>query len=170
MNTKFQLRAAIALVWAAAGTAAAAAPLTANANGDSPNRIVGLWSTQAEVRPCGTDLPPMAIVNTLLIHAGGTIVENPRFPPGGAPNAAGHFERTQALGTWQLNRRSGKYWIHLRFDNYIDKAYDGHTTIDREARFRKNGLEFLGPVSVSRFNAEGTLIGQLCGRAVSSRL
>jgi hypothetical protein len=170
MNLKLRLRSAVALACATAGTVAAIMPVAADANGDSANRIVGLWSTQAEVRPCGTDFPPMKVANTLLIHAGGTIVENPRYPPGGAPNAAGHYERTQALGTWHYNRKSGRYWIHLRFDNFIDGVYDGYSTVDREARFRKKGMEFTGPVSASRFDAEGNLIGQLCGSAVSSRL
>lgn len=170
MNTKLCLRSAITLACAALGAVAATAPVAARADGNSANRIVGLWDTQAEVRPCGTDLPPNKIANTLLIHAGGTIVENPRYPPGGAPNAAGHYERNQALGTWVFNRKTGRYWIHLRFDNFLDTVYDGYSEVDREVRIKKGGMEFVGPVWASRYDADGNLLFKLCGSAVSSRL
>ena len=41
------------------------------------SRIVGLWTTQAAVRPCDTNLPLRPIRNTMLFHAGGTAAAAP---------------------------------------------------------------------------------------------
>ncbi len=166
-----RLRPAATLVLAAAVAAlAASGPATATGPGAKPNRIVGLWSTQAEVRPCGTDLPTFPIRNTLLIHANGTIVESPLIPPGGVPDGTGLYQRGQALGTWVLNKKTGRYWIHLRFDNYVDNAYHGFSLVDREARVTDKGMTIRGPVTASRYAADGSLLGQLCGNAISTRL
>jgi hypothetical protein len=139
---------------------------------DPGNRIVGLWGTEALVGPCNaTPLTP--IRNTLLFHAGGTVVESPRFPPDGAPNVAGipgTYQRGQALGTWVYEPRSRRYFIHLRFDNYVANAYHGYSTVDREITLTKRGTYASGPVRSARYAADGTLISEVCGDAVSTPL
>ena len=124
MKHAFAVRATLAsTLFACASLAVAAEPETMVVSGAAANRIVGLWSTEAEVKPCGTDIPPSPIRNTLLFQAGGTIVENPLFPSGGIEGAAGVpgvYQRSQALGTWSYNPKTGRYWIHLQFDNFID--------------------------------------------------
>ncbi len=153
----------------------AGATVRAGDHRESPqfvNRIVGLWSTEALVGPCGaTPLTP--IRNTLLFHAGGTVVENPRSPPGGVPNAAGipgNYQRGQALGTWVYDPGSQRYFIHLRFDNFVDNAYHGYSTVDREITLTKRGTYAAGPVRSARYAANGTLISEVCGEAVSTPL
>jgi hypothetical protein len=136
------------------------------------NRIVGLWSTEALVGPCkGT--AGMPIQNTLLFNAGGTVVESPRFPPGGAPNVAGVpglYQRGQALGTWSYDPRTRTYFLHLQFDNYVDNRYHGYSIVNREIALRKDGLLGTGPVRSARFAADGKLMGEVCGNATSARL
>lgn len=136
------------------------------------NSIAGLWSTEGLVGPCG--LTPMApIRNTLLIHAGGTVVESPRFPPAGAPNAfgvPGINQRGQALGTWSYDPATRRYAIHLQFDWYVDDAYHGYMTVDRDIQLSSDGMVASGPIWAARFDAGGNLIAQVCGDGVSRRL
>ncbi len=132
---------------------------------DDGNRIVGLWGTEALVGTCGAT-PQTPIRNTLLFHAGGTVVENPRFPPGGA----GNYQRGQALGTWVYDSRSRRYFIHLRFDNYVANAYHGYSTVDREITLTKRGTYASGPVRSARYAADRSLISEVCGDAVSTPL
>lgn len=133
------------------------------------NRIVGLWATEGHLGPCnGT--PVITVLNTLLFQAGGTVVDNPRFPPGGAPNASGLYARNQGLGTWSYDPVTHKYFLHLQFDNFIDGVYDGYSTVDRELVLSQEGLLASGPVRSDRFKADGSLLMEVCGQAVSSRL
>jgi hypothetical protein len=160
-----------------AGDAAADGPGLSGAPGPA-NRIVGLWSTEALVSPCkppptAPTTPPTPIRNTLLFHAGGTVVESPRFPPGGAPNVAGVpgiYQRGQALGTWSYDPRRRTYFLHLQFDNYVDNVYHGYSTVDREIALTKDGWLGSGPVRSARFKTDGTLIVEVCGEALSARL
>lgn len=136
------------------------------------NRIVGLWATEAMVGPCG-GTPSTPIRNTLLFHAGGTVVESPRFGPNGAPNVAGVpgiYQRGQALGTWSYHPGRRTYYIHLQFDNYVDNVYHGFSTVDREIALSKEGMLGSGPVRSARFAADGKLMGEVCGQATSARL
>lgn len=136
------------------------------------DRIVGLWATEATVGPCNAS-PVTPIRNTLLFQAGGTVIENPRIGPGGAPNVAGVpgvYQRSQGLGTWSYDPFRRKYFVHLQFDNYVDNAYHGYSTVDREIALSKEGLLASGPIRSARFTADGTLMSEVCGEAVSSRL
>jgi hypothetical protein len=151
----------------------AAGPANSGALGVPANRIAGLWSSEAGVRPCGTALPLAPVRNTLLFHAGGTVVENPRFPPGGAANVfgvPGTNQRNQALGTWGYDPATDVYWMHLQFDWFVDGIYHGYMTVDREIRLSQDGLEASGPVWSTRYSAAGSVIAQVCGEAVSTRL
>ena len=168
MKMKPSLCTAIAI--ACTATATFVASPAAHATGTSGNRIVGLWSNLAQVRPCGTDLPTSPAAQTLLFHGGGTVSDNPLFPPGGAPIEGGHYERNQGLGTWEYNPTTNRYWIRLQFDNFMDGVFVGRTTIDRDARLRKNGTELVGSVWGRRYDAAGNLMFELCGSAVATRL
>ena len=174
MKLAVAVRATLAsTLFACANLAVAAEPETMVVSGAAANRIVGLWSTEAEVKPCGTDVPPSPVRNTLLFQAGGTIVENPLFPSGGVEGAAGVpgvYQRSQALGTWTYNPTTGRYWIHLQFDNFIDAAFVGVGVVDRQAWMTNKGMKIQGPVSATRYAADGSVLVQLCGRAVSTRL
>jgi len=164
------LRAAIALVLASAIGSAAATPNATLPAASQAERIVGLWSNLAEVRPCGTDFPFDQVAQTLLFHSGGTVSDNPLFPPGGADIEGGHYERNQGMGTWEYNPQTRRYWIHIQFDNFMDGVFVGRTTVDRQARLRNGGMELFGSVSATRYDAAGNVLGQLCGSAVATRL
>jgi len=146
-----------------------------NANRDSRDegdRIVGLWSTEGVVGPCNAP-PQVPIRNTLLFNAGGTFVDNPRFPPNGAPNVAGipgTYQRVQGLGTWSYNAAKHRYYLHLQFDNYVDNAYHGFSTVDREITLSRRGMIASGPVWSARFDVNGQLLSEVCGEATSTRL
>ncbi len=137
------------------------------------NRIVGLWVTEGATRPCGSSLPAIITRNTLLFHAGGTVTENTRFSPGGAANVSGVTgvnQRSGGLGTWSFDRQSRRYTLHLRFDWYVDGAYHGYSTVDRELTLSKDGLQATGTVQSTRFAANGNTVVAVCGTAVSDRL
>ena len=136
------------------------------------NRIVGLWETHAQVRPCGSDLPFSSVFNTLLFHTGGTVVESPRIPPDGVliPSIPGVNQRGQALGTWSYDWRTRQHNLNLRFDWYVDGIYHGYSTVDREISLSPGGNQITGPVRSARYLADGSMIGEVCGSAVSDRL
>ena len=155
------------------GSAAAVDPARNGALAGPANRIVGLWTTEGAVSPCGTALPPSPIRNTLLFNAGGTAVENPRIPPDGVPNAfgvAGMNQRGWALGTWSVDPASGTYSLSLRFDWYVDGAYHGYMIVERQMTLSYDGNQATGPVRSTRYTANGTVIAAVCGTAVSDRL
>jgi hypothetical protein len=139
---------------------------------DPGNRIVGLWGTEGLVGPCG-GTPNLTIRNTLLFHAGGTLVETPRFGPNGTatgPNNTLIFQRTQALGTWVYDRSQRVYYIHLRFDNYVDNVYHGYSIVEREIKLSNGGMLASGPVRSTRYLANGQILSEVCGEASSTPL
>lgn len=162
-----------AMLAALATSTAAAGPANSGALGVPANRIVGLWATEAAVGPCGTFPATIPIRNTLLFQAGGTVVENPRSPPGGAPNVfgvPGINQRGQALGTWSYDPSTDSYSMFLRFDWFVDGAYHGYMTVDREIWLSADHQYFFGPVRSTRYTAAGVLVAEVCGDAVSQRL
>lgn len=129
------------------------------------NRIVGLWEALATVRPCNIPAAPARDVrNNLLFHAGGTVTEN----PGGLPNATGP-SRSFGLGTWRYDPVSNRYTGMLRFDTYLNGAYTGYTTIDRNIVLGGANTA-VGPVVVTAYDAGGNQLIQLCGTASQRRL
>ena len=139
---------------------------------DREDRIIGLWATEAMVGPCG-GIPSNPIRNTLLFHAGGTVVETPRIPPNGiatGPNNTLIYQRGQALGTWVYDRSKRIYYIHLRFDNYVDNVYHGYSTVDREITLSNRGTVASGPVRSVRYRVDGTELSAVCGQATSTPL
>jgi hypothetical protein len=167
----FQTSCAIGLLFIVSAAGAGAGSGASGPPGPA-NRIVGLWGTEAVVGPCNAS-PVMPIRNTLLFQAGGTVIENPRFPPAGAPNVAGVpgvYQRGLSLGTWSYDPVERRYFVHVRFDNYVDSVYHGYSTVDREIVLSKQGLLASGPVRSARFMADGTLMSEVCGQAISARL
>ena len=138
---------------------------------DDGNRIVGLWSTEAVIGPCNAT-PTIQIRNTLLFHAGGTFVDNPRFPPNGVPNAGapGVYQRVQGLGTWSYNPGKHRYFLHLQFDRYVNNVYDGFSTVDREITLSRRAMIATGPVTSANYDVNGELLSEVCGEATSTRL
>lgn len=173
MHIKRTLIATALIALAAAGSAAAVDTSRSGAVATPANRIVGLWVSEGLTRPCGSALPFNVTRNTLLFSAGGTVEENPRFPPQGVANVngvAGINQRTQALGTWSYEPVSGLYSLHLRFDWYVDGVYQGYQTVDRDMTLTPDGMQISGPVAATRFNAAGAPLAALCGTAVSDRI
>jgi hypothetical protein len=145
---------------ACAGTAIAGDPWTTGSLSTPANRIVGLWRTQAAVGPCGSGQTPIQIRNTLQFHAGGTLVES--VPPNPV--------RVEGLGTWKYNPDTKQYRMHLLFDWYLpDGSYDGYSTVDRVLLMSNDGKRFAGPVRSVRHAANGSMMAELCGHAVSVR-
>lgn len=169
MNPKTSLL-AIALLALVPTIASAVDPVGNGALAVPANRIVGLWSTQGAVGPCGTNVFPIRVLNTLLFHAGGTVVEMPRFPPNGVVTALGTSQRGQALGTWSYNPNTQQYSMHLQFDWFVNNAYHGYATVDREILLSNGGEQAAGPVRSTRYAANGSTISEVCGSAVSTRL
>jgi len=160
-------------MFACATTVACATPSTSGALAVPANRIAGLWNAQAAIGPCGSGVTPIAVNNTLLFHPGGTVSEGAKFPPGGAPNVfgvAGLNQRNDGLGTWSFDPATEVYAFHLRFDWYVDGAYHGYQTVDREIMLSSDGQQAFGPVHTVRYAANGSAIAELCGSAVQQRL
>jgi hypothetical protein len=163
---------AIALLSTLASPVAVAGPADTGALNVPANRIVGLWRTDGIVAPCGVT-PFIPIWNTLLFQAGGTVVENAPFPPEGVPNiygVQGINQRNNGIGTWSYDPSSNRYAMQLRFDWFVDNVYHGYMTIDRDIQLSSDGMQAGGPVWVTRFAADGSVILPLCGEATSTRL
>ena len=107
---------------------------------------------------------PRLVRNTLLFHAGGTVTEN----PGVLPTVVG-VGRSFGLGTWDYDPESGRYGGMLRFDTYLNGAYSGYQTVDRDLGLQGSDAG-AGAVVVTAYNASGDQLVQLCGTFVQSRL
>ena len=131
------------------------------------SRIVGLWTTQAGVRPCGSSLPLSPARNTILFNAGGTVVANLESPIGGGyPNLAGIpgiHERGPDLGTWSFNPLTHQYTIKMRFDWYVDGVYHGYSMVDRTIK----GSRWLVPNVVMKLLSIFSSSASICLRYVS---
>jgi len=149
----------------AATSAHAASPLTTGALAVPANRIAGLYTTMADIGPCGTDVVFFQVRNTLLFQAGGSVIEAPRSAPG-----VGGSQRGYALGTWTFNPATGRYAMRLRFDWFLDGAYDGYQIVERQIQLSNDGKRAAGPVSTTLYAADGSIAATLCGHAVSTRV
>ena len=137
------------------------------------NRIVGLWNNAGQVGPCGSGVTPINVGGYLFFHAGGTIYERPRFPPGGAANAfgvPGNNQRGEGLGTWRFNPVTGQYSVIFRFDWFVDNVYHGYSTVERTLLLSNDGNALAGPARSVRYLANGTVQSAVCGSATATRL
>lgn len=167
MNKALPLSLLAVLAIASAAANAQQSPARTGSLAVPANRIVGLWATEAAVSPCGSgETPSPQRINTLQFNAGGTLNENPLFPPGGD----GEQQRTAGLGTWSYSPRTGQYAMHLRFERFVNGVYVGHATVDRSLTLSGDGQQVAGPVEAKFFALDGSVIVHLCGSAVSTRL
>ncbi len=153
------------------GSAQAGSPATSGAVATPANRIVGLWANVARVGSCdpGSILgPPLS--QTLMYNAGGTIVDNPRFPPQGISTPGGVMQRTIGMGVWSYDPARGQHRVRQQFDFYLGNAYDGYQVVETTRQLSNDGNTLTGPVVTTRYNADGTERFRQCGMAVSSRL
>lgn len=157
---------AAAVLTIATSAQAQSGPTNTGALAVPANRIVGLWEAAGAVRPCNDPgAPARNVRNNLLFHAGGTVTEN----PGGLPNVTGP-SRSFGLGTWRYDPDSNRYTGMLRFDTYLNGAYTGYTTIDRDIVLDGADATAVGPVVVTGYDTNGNQILQLCGTSIQHRL
>lgn len=143
----------------AIGPATAVDPATSGGLNVPANRIVGVWRTQAAVGPCGTNTFPLQIRNILQFNAGGTMWES--IPPTTA--------RTEGVGTWTYNPTTQEYGGRLIFDRFVDGALAGHSTVERKLLMNSAGTQIAGSVYAVHYAANGSILAELCGHAVSTK-
>ena len=137
------------------------------------NRIVGVWLNTGAVGPCGSGVTPIQVGGYFIFHAGGTLLEKPRFPPNGAPNAfgvAGNNQRGEGLGTWRFNPVTGQYSVIFRFDWFVDNVYHGYNIVERTLLMSSDGKLLAGPARAVRYFANGTVQSEVCGNATATKL
>lgn len=138
------------------------------------DRLVGVYENGGMARVCGTTLPLMPVGGGMLaFHSGGTLTENPRFPPAGAENVfgiPGTFTRTSGLGDWSYNLRTRTYTMMLRYDYFIDGVFHGTGTVQRDLTLSRDGNTATGPLHAIIHTADGSVYLELCGNATSTRL
>jgi len=164
---------ALSCAFIASTAAWAVSPVENQGLGVPANRIIGLWSTEGATQPCGSTLPFTPVRNTILFQAGGTVIATPRFSPAGAPNVfgvPGINQRSQDMGTWSYDPLTQEYTVKLRFDWYVDGQYHGYQTVDRTIALNEEGDAGIGPVRSTRYAADGSVIIEVCGEAMSERL
>ena len=136
------------------------------------NRIIGLWDNVGQVGPCG-GTPVQPIRQTLMFEPGGSFVDNSPFPPQGVPNAngvAGLNQRSIGLGTWSYDPLTTRYTLDQRFYWFVDNAFHGYQVVHRTMLLSNDGRTASGPVRTVRYAANGSVVVELCGSAVSTRL
>ncbi|MBS0571609.1 MAG: hypothetical protein JSS28_13440 [Proteobacteria bacterium] len=175
MNAKTAISMAILALSSATGTTSVAAgPIQ-----DSSllflwpaSRLVGTYQSMAQVRVCGSPGPDSMAINTITFNAGGTVIAHPRFPPSGVPDAYGPGigSRTMDQGTWSYDWRTKLFSATLRFDFFGDGTYRGTGVVERDMQLSADGKTASGPVHVTNFAPDGSVMVELCGTAVSTRL
>ena len=164
MNTKTALIIAMLAVSTAAGAAHAVEPQTTS--GWFANRIVGAYQSEAHVKVCGTPGQGETVQNTIIFNQGGTVVAVPR----GAPQGTDGYSRTNDLGTWSYHPRTNHYSVKLRYDNFVDGAFTGSSVVERDLQMSADGNSVSGPVHVTTYAPDGSVVVEVCGTATSTRL
>lgn len=165
-------RTSLALLLAAGLTptlATAGGPSTTGALATPANRIVGLWSNLAMTAACNGGAPSPGR-QTIMFSAGGTFVDNPRFPPNGIGPTGAIRQRSLGIGTWSYDPNTAEYSVDQQFDWYLNGTYDGYQTVHRSIVLSGDGNTASGPVLSVRYDAAGNATSELCGNAVSNRL
>lgn len=164
---KTALAATILAITTAAGAAGARGPIDPQTtDGWFASRIVGAYESLAMVRGCGSPGPDQTVKNTIIFNEGGTVVAIPRFPPQGADG----YSRTNDLGTWSYHPRTNHYSVKLRYDNFTDGAFTGSSVVERDLQMSADGNSVSGPVHVTNYAPDGSVAGEVCGTATSTRL
>lgn len=168
MNIK---KAALAMTVLAMTTAAGVTGAQGNADpqttsGWFANRIVGAYGSEAHVKVCGTPGQGDTVKNTIIFNQGGTVVAIPRFPPQGADN----YARTNDLGTWSYHPRTNHYSVKLRYDNFVNGSFTGSSVVERDLQMSADGNSVSGPVHVTTYAPDGSVVVEVCGTATSTRL
>jgi len=65
---------------------------------------------------------------------------------------------------------TGQYHQVVRFDWFLDGAYDGYQTVHRTFLMSTDGHHVSGPITTTRYNADGSVRALFCGSAMSTRL
>ena len=138
------------------------------------NQLVGVWTTSAAVQSCDSPnpLPPPSPNNVLTFHAGGTASELTLFPPTGVPNVYGVTGlnwRSNGTGVWDYLPSRHEYMLSLRFNWFVDGAYNGYQVVDRVMVMDDSGKHLSGQVQTTRYGADGKVIVTLCGTGISDR-
>jgi hypothetical protein len=167
MNTKTALSVALLAISTAAGAAAANPAFDPQTtSGWFANRIVGAYESKAMVRDCGSAGPDRPVINTIIFNQGGTAVAMPRFPPQGANN----FSRTNDMGTWTYNPRTNRYSVSLRYYAFVNGQLQGTAQVERDLQMSADRNSVSGPVHVTTYAPDGSVAGDVCGTATSTRL
>lgn len=163
---------ALALAACLAPCAAAAGdPFATGAMPVPANRIVGVWDNAAYVGPCGGTPSATPARQTVVFHAGGTFLDNARYPPQGIATPNGTMQRSIGVGSWEYSPRTGRWSLEQRFDFFKNNVYDGYQVISRSSiLLSSDGKTMAGPVHAYRYDAAGTLVLEQCGTATATRL
>ncbi len=155
---------------ASAASVQAGGPATTGALATPANRIVGRWANVAQVGSCETGILGPQLRQTLMYNAGGTMVDNSRFPPQGITTPGGVVQRTIGMGVWSYHPATGQHSVRHQFDFYLSNAYDGYMVVETTRQLSNDGNTLTGPVVTTRYNAGGTERFRQCGVAASTRL
>lgn len=166
MNTKTALSLALLAITTAVGAATARPADPQITSGWFANRIVGAYESKAMVRDCGSAGPDSPAVNTIIFNEGGTVVAMPRFPPQGANN----YSRSNDMGTWAYNPRTNRYSVSLRYYGFVNGQLSGTSHVVRDLQMSADGNSVSGPVRVTTTAPDGSVVGDVCGTATSTRL
>lgn len=156
----------LAMTMAAGAAGAQGNPDPQTTNGWFASRIVGAYESQAMVRACGSAGPDTPQVNLIVFNEGGTVTATPRFPPQGA----GGYSRTIDLGTWSYHPRTNRYSVTLHFYGFVNGQLQGTSQVERDLQISADGNSFSGPVHVTTYAPDGSIVAEVCGTATSTRL
>lgn len=167
MNTKTAVVVATLALSVIAGTAGAKLPVDPQTtSGWFANRIVGAYESEAQVKVCGTPGQGETVKNTIIFNQGGTVVAVPR----GAPQGTDNYSRTNDLGTWSYHPRTNHYSVKLRYDNFMNSAFTGSSVVERDLQMSIDSNSVSGPVHVTTYAPDGSVVVEVCGTATSTRL
>ena len=124
------------------------------------NRIVGLWSVEVSIGPCGTPANRNFIaLNTF--HAGGTLSDSNTLP--GSLRSPGH-------GAWRYIG-GGMYEGRMQFYRFLpDGSYDGLQDVFNTLELHRGGNRYESAVRARVLNTDGSVRVELCGVAVGTRV
>lgn len=148
----------------ALGALAAGAVPTAAAQGNAPaGRLVGAWSVDAAIGPCGG--PPVSFFSAYnTFHAGGTLSDFNWMPTG---------QRSPGHGVWQhlgRNRFATRFQF-FRYDQPPPATASGRQDIRTVVTLDAGGNTYTAVINAQATTLEGAPVGPaLCGEAAGTRM